>query len=354
MRPPPRLVRRAVVAPLFVPLALALAVVLAVVAAVSAVLAPFSSRRRVLRLSALALVYLFVDLALLLAGAALWARHPRRRGLRARQAWTAAHVRLLHWALRRLLGAARSIMGFRVEVDPEASALPGDDRPLIFLARHAGPGDSFALVWLIVDHWVRTPRVVLKDVLLWDPGLDVMLTRLSGCFLPSRSGAGDDTTDLVAASAAQLSAGDALLLFPEGGNWTPGRQRRAVRRLWRSGERRAAGQAAAMPEVLPPRPAGTAAALALRPDVDLVVVAHAGLDRLTSIRRVWAALPVKDTPMRVCWWRVAADEAPSSEDEVAEWLNGQWAEVARWVTDRSLPERHEPEPDHAGHFSNPP
>ena len=188
-------------------------------------------------------------------------------------------------------------MGFRVEIDPAAPALPDDGRPLIFLARHAGPGDSFALVWLILAHWNRTPRVVLKNVLLWDPGLDVMLTRLSGCFLPSRSGAGDDTTDLVAASAGRLSPGDALLLFPEGGNWTPGRQRRAV-----------------------------------------VVVAHAGLDQLTSVRRVWEAIPVTDTPMSVSWWRVAANEAPSSEEEVADWLNGQWGDVARWVTNRTLPE----------------
>jgi 1-acyl-sn-glycerol-3-phosphate acyltransferase len=337
VKPPPRLVRRAVVDPLFVPLALALAVILAVVAAVSAVFVPFRSRRRVLRLSALALVYLFVDLALLVAGAALWLRHPRRRGVAAQRAWTAAHVRVLHWALLRLLAAARWIMGFRVEIDPEAPVLPDDGRPLIFLARHAGPGDSFALVWLILAHWNRTPRVVLKDVLLWDPGLDVMLTRLSGCFLPSRSGAGDDTTDLVAASADRLSADDALLLFPEGGNWTPGRQRRAVRRLWRSGRRHAARLAAAMPEVLPPRPAGTAAALARRPDIDLVVVAHAGLDRVTSVRGVWDAIPVTDTPMSVSWWRVAAHEAPSSEDEVADWLNDQWADVARWVTDRTLP-----------------
>jgi 1-acyl-sn-glycerol-3-phosphate acyltransferase len=337
MRPPPRLVRRAIVDPLFVPLALACAVGLAVVGAVSAVLAPLSKKRRVLRLSALALLYLYVDLALLLGGAALWLGHPHRRGPDEQEAWTGAHVRMLHWALRRLLGGARSIMGFRVEIDPSSPTARRDERPLIFLARHAGPGDSFALVWLIVALWGRTPRVVLKDVLLWDPGLDILLTRLSGCFLPSRSGAGDDTTDLVAASAAQLSTGDALLLFPEGGNWTPGRQRGAVRRLWRSGERAAARRAAEMPEVLPPRPAGTAAALAARPDIDLVVVAHAGLDRLTDVRRVWAAIPVTDTPMRVSWWEVAAAEAPRSEDEVADWLNGQWADVASWVTDRADP-----------------
>jgi 1-acyl-sn-glycerol-3-phosphate acyltransferase len=324
-------VRRAVVDPLFVPVVVVLVVLLAAVVVVSTLVASFSPRRRVLRLASLALTYLLLDASLLLRGTALWLRHPVRRSVEAERSWTAAHCRLLRWALVRLMGAAESIMGFRVDVHPDAPRMVDDGRPVVLLARHAGPGDSFSLVWLILVRLGRTPRVVLKDVLLWDPGLDVVLTRLSGCFLSSRSGAGDDNTDRVAATAAELGTGDALLLFPEGGNWTPGRQRRAVRRLWRSGRRRAARQAAGMPQVLPPRPAGTAAVLAARTDVDIVVVAHAGLDRLTSVRQVWRGIPVDDTPMRVHWWRVPAADVPRAEDEVPGWLNAQWARVARWV-----------------------
>jgi hypothetical protein len=72
--------------------------------------------------------------------------------------------------------------------------------------------------------------------------------------------------------------------------------------------------------------------LGTRPDADVVVVAHAGLDRLTDPGRVWRALPLTATPMRVHWWRVPRDAVPSAPDEVAGWLDSEWDRVARWVT----------------------
>ena len=337
MRPPPRWIRRLVVDPLYLPIAAALAVLLVAVLAVSVLCVPFSPRRRVLRLTCWALTYLALDVWLVLAGAVLWLRFPLRRDADAERRWTAANRRLLRTALVRLMDVSRRSVGFRVEIDPDVPPMDDVRRPVLLLARHAGPGDSFALVWLILDRWGQTPRVVLKDVLLWDPGLDVVLTRLSGCFLPSRSGAGDDTADRVAATAAELDAGDVMLLFPEGGNWTRGRHRRAVRRLWRTGKARTARQAQARPDVLPPRPAGTAAVLAARRDLDVVVVAHTGLDRLTSVRAVWDAIPVEAEPMRVHWWRVPFAGVPHTEDEVPEWLNGEWGLVQRWVADGGVP-----------------
>lgn len=339
MAPPPRWIRRVVVDPLYLPVAAAVAVVLAAVLAVSVLCLPFGRRRRVLRLTCWALTYLALDVWLVLAGALLWLRFPRRRDADDERRWTAANRRLLRAALVRLMEVSRRSVGFRVHIDPDVPPMSDVRRPVVLLARHAGPGDSFALVWLILDRWGRTPRVVLKDVLLWDPGLDVILTRLSGCFLPSRSGAGDDNAERVAAAAAELVAGDVLLLFPEGGNWTPNRQRRAVRRLRRAGRRRTARRAEAMPDVLPPRPAGTAAVLVARRDIDVVVVAHTGLDRLTTVRAIWNAVPVSHEPMRVHWWRVPFASVPHTEDEdvVAEWLNAQWAGVQRWVSDGGVP-----------------
>jgi hypothetical protein len=159
-----------------------------------------------------------------------------------------------------------------------------------------------------------------------------MLNRLSGYFLPSRSGAGDDVADQLADLAASLGPHDALLIFPEGGNWTPRRQRRAVRHLWRIGRRRAARQAQRMPRVLPPRPVGTLACLAARPDAHVVVVAHAGLDRLVNPGQVWRAIPVDDRPMRVTWWCVTPPDVRAVEPDDAEvWLERQWRRVDDWV-----------------------
>lgn len=339
MRPPPRWIRRAVVDPLYVPVAAVLAVLLVVVLLVSVLCLPFGRRHRALRLTWWALTYLALDVWLVLAGAVLWLRFPRRRRAEDGGAWIGANRRLLQTALVRLMDVSRRSVGFSVDIDPDVPSMRDVRRPVLLLARHAGPGDSFALVWLILDRWGRTPRVVLKDVLLWDPGLDVVLTRLSGCFLPSRSGAGDDNAERVAETASRLVAGDVLLLFPEGGNWTRNRQRRAVRRLWRTGRGRTARQAEARPDVLPPRPAGTAAVLAARRDIDVVVVAHTGLDRLTGVRDIWNAIPVDAEPMRVHWWRVPPSSVPHGEDEdaVAEWLNRQWGRVQHWVAEGGVP-----------------
>jgi hypothetical protein len=177
MSPPPRLVRRLVVNPVLLLAACLLAALLVLVIGVAGSIAPLTPRRRVLGLARFALAYLRLDVWLVLAGAGLWLRHPLHRGAVARRRWTEAHCRLLREALRQLLAVAERTVGFRLEVDPGRPPGIDPDRPLIVLARHAGPGDSFALVWLVLDRLGRTPRVVLKDVLLWDPGLDVVLTR---------------------------------------------------------------------------------------------------------------------------------------------------------------------------------
>ena len=51
----------------------------------------------------------------------------------------------------------------------------------------------------------------------------------------------------------------ALVVFPEGGNWTPYRGQRAIDRLRRGGRPDLAERAATMPNVLPPHGSGTLA-----------------------------------------------------------------------------------------------
>ncbi|HET6208994.1 MAG TPA: 1-acyl-sn-glycerol-3-phosphate acyltransferase [Jatrophihabitans sp.] len=350
---PPRPVRRLVLDPLFVPIELGLAAVLGALAGLAWLLSalcrlvrlPWLARGRVWRLAGLAAYYLLLDLTMLLGSFALWLRSPltswrgldERRGLTepgGPDEWRRQHTALLRWALERLMAASRRLLGFELVVLDRLPIQPDHRPPVLVLARHAGPGDSFTLVHLIASHLDRCPRVVLKAALQWDPGLDVLLNRLSCCFLPSRSGAGEDRTERLADLAAGLTASDALLLFPEGGNWTPNRHRRAVRRLWRAGRRRAARIAAENTHVLPPRPGGTLACLAARPDADVLIVAHAGLDTLVSPTLMWQALPLVDRPMTVGWWLVPAAELPDSEQARLDWLTEQWSRMDDWVASR--------------------
>jgi 1-acyl-sn-glycerol-3-phosphate acyltransferase len=336
MRPPPVLVRRAVVDPLWLPVAAVFMVLFALVAAVSGLAWPLTRRRRVLRLALYAVIYLFADICLVAGAAIIWLRWPVA-AWRDEDQWTSAHTRMLSWALSLLLASARPIFGFRIELEepPEADRLR--DSPLLVVARHGGPGDSFALIELLIGRYRRRPRIVLKETLQWDPGLDIVLSRLQSCFLPSRSGAGDDLPGRLAEVARDLNGSDAMLIFPEGGNWTPRRHRRAVARLRRGGHRRAAAAADRNPHVLPPRPAGVLACLAARPGLDVMVVAHTGLDDLVSPAQIWRAIPLKDRPMTVRWWREAAAALPATEDERLQWLQVQWTIVDSWIDARKAP-----------------
>ena len=65
-----------------------------------------------------------------------------------------------------------------------------------------------------------------------------------------------------------------------------------------------------------------------RPGLGVVVVAHAGLDRLVGVRDVWERLPLR-TPMTVRAWPTAP--VPPGEDERLAWLTLEWAVVDEWV-----------------------
>jgi hypothetical protein len=86
--------------------------------------------------------------------------------------------------------------------------------------------------------------------------------------------------------------------------------------------------------VMPPRPAGALAALAARPDATVVIVAHTGLDTITSVATAWDALPVSDQPMRLRWWCEPVDTLPSDAAARQRWLEWQWVLVDQWIDAR--------------------
>jgi 1-acyl-sn-glycerol-3-phosphate acyltransferase len=331
MRPPRPLVRRAVLDPLWLPLAVSLAGLFCLAAAASVLVAPLAKRRRVARLALFGALYVLVDAGLVVCCGYLWLRYPvpKRRG----RDWAQAHVRVLRRALDLLVAASGPLLGFRALVEelPAPESLAG--RPLLVLARHGGPGDSFAIAELLLTVWKRRPVIVLKESLRWDPGLDVLLGRMPSCFLPAR-GRGQNLPARIGDLASGVDSDDAILLFPEGGNWTPRRHRNALARLWVRGRRTAAARAAANPHVLPPQPAGVLACLAARNDLEVVLVAHTGLEDLVSAADIWRALPVGDRPMVMRWWHPPATELPAEAGLQQDWLDVQWTVVDSWIDAR--------------------
>ena len=140
-------------------------------------------------------------------------------------------------------------------------------------------------------------------------------------------------TDQIRRLAAGLGHDGALVIFPEGGNWTPGRWRRGIRRLERQGRADLAARARDMPHLLPPRAGGALAALAACPSADVIFVGHAGLDQLASVADVWRALPM-DHVVEARWWRVPAEgyRGPPIMSAQERWLYDWWARIDAWIS----------------------
>jgi 1-acyl-sn-glycerol-3-phosphate acyltransferase len=336
---PPRRVRR-ITGPLLLAAlvaGVALLPLLVVVAVVVSIWLP--GRWRGLRLLAFALVYLALEVGAMAAAGVLWVLSGFGRRMHD-GFFQAAHYTVLRLVLAALMRSAQRLFALRLVTDGESwspldDGIPGSTNAMVVLSRHAGPGDSFLLVHTLMDRdHLRRPRIVLKDLLQLDPLIDVHLNRLPNHFVSSGPGAGARSEAAIAELARSLGEQDALLIFPEGANFTPRRRTRAIQRLRDRGLRSAVRRAEGMQRVLPPRPGGVTAAVTAAPHADVVFVAHTGLEHLSTVRDVWRGLPM-DKTLHLRWWFVPAAEVPREEAELAAWLFGWWETIDAWITTTS-------------------
>jgi 1-acyl-sn-glycerol-3-phosphate acyltransferase len=333
---PPRRVRR-FTGPLLIGALVAgvlLLPVLVVVAVVVSVWLP--GRWYALRLLCFGLVYLALEVAGLAVAAVLWALSGFGRWSDT-PAFRRAHYTVLRMLLDVLMREAQRLFALRLVTDgtswsPLDDGVPGSTNAMVVLSRHAGPGDSFLLVHTLMnrDH-LRQPRIVLKDVLQLDPLIDVYLNRLPNHFVRADPVAGYNSAEAIADLARGMGDQDALLIFPEGANFTQERRFRAIQRLRDRKLVAAVRRAEAMRHVLPPRPAGVTAALRAAPHADVVFVAHTGLEHLSTVRDIWRGLPT-DKTLHLRWWFVPAAEVPRDETEQTDWLYRWWETIDAWIT----------------------
>jgi 1-acyl-sn-glycerol-3-phosphate acyltransferase len=337
---PPRLIRRLVLAPLAIVIAIALAVLFPLLAILTWVFGLVGrsrpGRNRPLRLLFFALVWLFADAAAVFMCLGLWIASGFGGRLRT-EPYQTRHYAIMRWFLDLVHGAATRAFGLRIEIDEpeltETELAARLARPVIVLCRHAGPGDSFLLVHHLLSRYGRRPRVVMKATLQLDPGLDVVANRLPNVFIHHARTGERFFVEQIERLARGLDTAGALVIFPEGGNWTPGRWERGIMRLEQLGRRDLAARARQMPNLLAPRSGGAFTAIAACPEADVIFVAHAGLDRLVSVRDVWRNLPVNQT-IRARWWRVPVDQVPREADHEAQllWLYDWWQHIDSWIS----------------------
>lgn len=338
MKLPPRPVRRFVIWPLpLLASALYLATVPVVLIAAFVLSYLLPGHLRGLRVLGLATVYLVAEAAATVAAFLLWAAAGFGWKLRS-PVFQRAHYDVLRLTLAVVVGLGRRL--FTLEIAADDQDLPGDDgdpttdeSPLVVMSRHAGPADSILLLHEVMSWQGRQPRIVAKELLQLDPVIDIYLNRLPNLFISSQPAARKRPVDAIRTLASTMTARDALVIFPEGGNFTPQRRLRAIDRLREGGNEAAAARAAKLRNVLPPRPAGTMAALNAALDADAVFVAHTGLDQLATVGDLWWSIPTRKT-IELAWFVVHADRIPRTAAAQEEMLFQAWEAIDAWIEDR--------------------
>ena len=317
---PPRLVRRIVRDPIYAVGAPLVMLLLILLGAIVWVLEIPSRRKRGWRLLWTSAAAVLLDWSVFLRCVWLWCAMPPWR--RDEQEWQARHVLVLGQELHRFVLAADRLVGLDLRVKV-ATADPS--RPVLLLARHAGPGDSLLMAYVITHDLLRVPRIVLKRALLWDPAMDLCLGRLDAYFI----GPGlprEERDRQLREFAEHVQVGDATLLFPEGRNWTPGRHAEEFSEAVEDGELERAHWLRRNPRVLSPRSTGVRRMLAARPDSQVMIAGHQGLEDLVSPAVIWRSLPLN----RQIHIDVRLVPAPTDE-LIDDWLQAEWERLDDWT-----------------------
>ncbi len=341
MKLPPRWARRVILWPLPVlAVFLYLTTVPLLLIAALMISTRLPGKRRAVRSLGLATAYLAVEAMVTVAALALWIGS----GFGWKQStprFVGYHYHLLRWALRVMVLATTRL--FSLEIRSAGRHLPADDgddttteNPLIVMSRHAGPADSLLLVHEVMSWHGRRPRIIAKDTLQFDPALDILLNRLPNRFVSTQPGDGARTIEAITELASDMTNTDAFVIFPEGGNFSEKRRIKAIDRLRAGGYEAAAERAAALRNVLPPRPAGSLAAMSACPTADLVFVAHTGIDQIATVSDLWAAIADHNV-IQLSWQVLPAERIPSTDEDRAEMLFTIWEQIDEWVESRKLP-----------------
>lgn len=332
INPPPRIARRVVVAPAVVLLCVAL-VALSPLLLVAAALADLALRGRsfgLTRLVSFGVVYVAAEAATIVAFLVLWIGSGF--GIWLRRPWTrAAHYAVIRAWLHGLSAAGRVLLGLRIVVADPPEPRPG---PLLVFGRHAGIGNSLMMVRQLMLKYGRTPRVVMLELLAWDPVIDVLAHRLDGVFISHRPGRDEARLESIAGLAAGMGDMEAFILYPEGKDFTEPVKARAIRRLRDKGHHEHAERAEAMERVLPPRHRGPLAAILAAPEADVVLVAHTALESLGSLGDLHRRLPLS-RPVLAHYWRIPAAEVPRERDALIAWLFDWWERIDAWIAEHA-------------------
>ncbi len=257
--------------------------------------------------------YVLCETAGVLVSAVIWLRHRNNQ-----PRFLKANFRLqCNWAAA-LMGAARRIFGLTFYLHNSA-ALEG--APVILLPRHASIADTvLPMTYYAIPQ--NTPlRYVLKKELQWDPCLEIVGNRLPNYFVDRASQNSGAEVAQVVELLREASAGEGLLLYPEGTRFSVAKHRQLLAKAEPGSE--LAEQLRRWPKLLPPRLGGCLGLLAANTHHDLLFFAHSGFEGSASFVELmngsWS-----NSDVHLEFWRVNFADIPRDPQAQKAFLFEQW------------------------------
>ena len=239
------------------------------------------------------------------------------------------HQRLQAWSVAVLARRAERLLGVRLELESGAvdALTPG---PVIVMCRHVNIVDA-SIPTLLYQRLGLPTRGVIMAELLADPGFDLIYRRTGSVFISRDNG--PEAVTLLHHLGQRVDHATAVVIYPEGRLFRPDLRDRFLTKIALTDPARAQ-RLATLRHVLPPRPGGVLALIDALPSADVVVIAHAGLDRFTSFTDLARNAPLAH-PVAVAAWRISAADIPFGPTERAVWLDEQWLRMDAWIAENS-------------------
>lgn len=271
-------------------------------------------RLPLVRLTAFALAWAWLEVVAVVAAVALWVSGRAER-------WD-PHYGLQRWWTARIMGALRHTIGLQVSVE-----VPDDwgSGPYVALCRHASLGDAVMSCWVLSSTGGLKPRYVLKKELKAMPSIDIFGHRLPNYFVDRRSANVSVELAGIEQMAVGLDGQQVAVIFPEGSRANDGKRRRELERLATRNPSRAE-RLATLRHLLPPKSAGAASLLSSVPGADVLLMWHTGFDGLDTFKGILSRLRHGRPRARVVVERFVRDEIDRA-GAFADWLDEKWLQM---------------------------
>lgn len=268
--------------------------------------------------------YLICEVVGLLASGLLWLLTLGGATV-GKAAYQRANFRLQSLWTRVLFGGTRKL--YRLKVETHGTELAARS-PYILWVRHTSLADTVLAAVFLAAPYRTGLRYVLKKELLWDPCLDVVGRRLPNVFVDRSGTPREREVAAIQQLATQLGPHDGVLIYPEGTRFSPEKLRQAVDRISQGSHSYLAPLARRFRHVLPPRPSGPLALLEAAADLDVVVLAHTGLEGAVTFWEMWRGELIGRT-LKIKVSRIPNEQIPETDRDA--WLYEKWLEVDEWV-----------------------